>query len=65
MNPEFYNENSTNKLTSEKAIDIWNKDKLKIKLAESKGIKLITIWENDWTNKNKQTKQKILNILNI
>ena len=65
MNPEFYSQNDKNKLTSEKAVDIWNKDKMKIKLAKSKGIKLITILENDLTNKNKQTKQKILKILNI
>jgi len=48
-NPKKYSKSDVMEFPFKKvrAVTIWNKDRIKKKYAESKGYKLITIWEND------------------
>lgn len=57
-NPEFYKKDDI--IIYKTAAEIWEKDELKKQLCKDKDINLITIWENDWKNKEKETKKKLL-----
>lgn len=63
-NPKFYKEDDTVLIINKKVSDIWEKDRVKKELCEEKGIKLITIWENDWINNNYNTKIYVINCIN-
>ena len=62
MNPKIYVANDTNRKLKT-AQEIWDKDALKVRKCEDKGIKLITIWESDWKNNKEQIKKDLLIIL--
>lgn len=61
-NPRFYNENDIIKNSS--ASKIWERDKNKDILCETKNIKLIRIKEYDWLNDNDNIKHYIKEIIN-
>lgn len=63
-NPKFYKKDDVSPVTNSKASDIWEKDRVKKELCEEKGIKLITIWEDDWINNNYNTKIYVINCIN-
>lgn len=65
MNPKFYNADDINPKTGELAKNVWNLDLAKKQLCEKIGIKLYTIWENDWKTNQEQEKQRIKDILNL
>lgn len=65
MNPKFYNADDINPKTGELAKNVWNLDLVKKQLCEKNGIKLYTIWENDWKTNQEQEKQRIKDILNL
>jgi very-short-patch-repair endonuclease len=60
MNPNIYSATDINPTTLKSAQEIWNRDANKQKQCESKGIKLITIWESEWLKNSDQIKNKIL-----
>ena len=55
--PRFYKE--TDLILNRPALEVWNNDKNKELLCESKGIKLIRIKEYDWNKHNKKEKYRI------
>ena len=63
MNPVFHKENEILAQSGLTAKEIWANDKYKTELAESKNIKLYTVWENDWLNDNENTKRKIKELI--
>lgn len=63
-NPKIYNEfwiNKNNKLT---ALQIWERDRRKLEFAESKGYKVLTIWESDWKNNKNECIEECMRFLN-
>ena len=55
--PRFYKESDL--ILNRPALEVWNNDKNKELLCESKGIKLIRIKEYDWNKHNKTEKYRI------
>lgn len=62
MNPTIYKPLDFNKVIGLTAEDIWKKDKQKIELAKTYGVKLYTIWETEWKT-DLAIRQKIKNII--
>lgn len=62
MNPTIYKPLDFNKVIGLTADDIWKKDKQKIELAKTYGVKLYTIWETEWKT-DLAIRQKIKNII--
>jgi hypothetical protein len=50
-----------NLILGRKATEVWEKDKTKIKAFCGIGIKVITLWELDWINRNEESKVLLLN----
>lgn len=63
-NPKFFKENDFN-IKKIKAKDVWDYDKKKKELAESRGYEVLIIWEDDWKNNKIKTLNKVLNYLGI
>jgi G:T-mismatch repair DNA endonuclease (very short patch repair protein) len=63
-NPLFYNTDFIIK-NKKKVKEIWEKDRKKIYEAKKCGIKIYTIWENDWLNNNENIKQYIRTEMNL
>jgi hypothetical protein len=63
-NPSIYQKDWFNKTKKVLASELWEYDAKKIKLAESHGYKVHTIWENDYLQNPKETIQKCLEFLN-
>lgn len=55
--PRFYKE--TDLILNRPALEVWNNDRNKELLCESKGIKLIRIKEYDWKKHNRKEKYRI------
>ena len=55
--PRFYKE--TDLILNRPALEVWNNDRNKELLCESKGIKLIRIKEYDWNKHNRKEKYRI------
>jgi G:T-mismatch repair DNA endonuclease (very short patch repair protein) len=63
MNPSKYKSSSYNKTKKMLASDIWQYDANKIKLAESHGYEVLTIWESDYNRYPTVTIQKCIEFL--
>jgi len=63
MNPNKYNENDFNRTKQMKAIEIWQYDTDKIKLAESHGYEVLTVWESEYHTNREETIQKCIQFL--
>jgi ribosomal protein S27AE len=50
-NPTMYDDNYFNKKLNKTAKELWGKDKEKTLLGESKGYKVLTLWEKDYKEK--------------
>jgi len=64
MNPDIFNENYINPLSKITAKDKWKEDAEKKLIAESLGIKLIVIWENEWDTSKEKVKKMIYENIN-
>lgn len=63
--PGFYNENDIVTGKHIPAKDIWNNDKEKQNLCETYNIRLLTIWEYDYTHNKDSIFQQIKGFINI
>jgi len=63
MNPLIYESTNFNKSIHKTAKQIWDKDADKIELCRLQNVRLIHIWEFDWSNNNKLIKDYIKSIL--
>lgn len=63
MNPNKYSKNDFNRTKQMKAIEIWQYDADKIKLAESHGYKVLTVWESEYHANREETIQKCIQFL--
>ena len=61
--PRFYKEDTIIEHKHVTAREIWQRDKEKDILCESKGIKLIRIKEYDWVNFNEKEKVRIKDVI--
>lgn len=64
-NPLFYDENFVHPVNGKTYSEIHEKDEHKMKVAHERGITLIYVWENDWTENKRMTKKKILDMIKI
>lgn len=63
-NPDIYKENYIHRVKGLKASDIWENDKSKIELIESKGYSVLTIWESEFKKNPQQILYKCIEFLN-
>lgn len=63
MNPNMYKSGDINKSKGMPANEIWEYDKNKIKLAESHGYQVLTIWESDYHKNPGKTIQRCIQFL--
>ena len=45
--------------------EIWERDKIKLELARTKGFDVMVVWENEWDNNPSETLSKLLKFLDI
>jgi len=62
-NPKDFNEEYIHRIKNKSAKEIWENDKAKITLMESKGYKVLVIWDSEYRKKPDQTLQKCLTFL--
>lgn len=63
-NPNYYNENTIHRVKKKKATEIWDFDKRKATLIESKGFDILTIWESEYRKDPQKTIEKCIAFLN-
>ena len=65
MNPLLYAENYYNSQSHYTAKERWEYDRLKQEECQSLGIKLIVVWEYDWTHNKNNVKSMLQNELEV
>lgn len=64
-NPKKYTNEAEILFEGKSVKDIWERDKIKLELARSKGFDVMVVWENEWDNDSAETFLRILEFLDI
>jgi hypothetical protein len=63
-NPKIYDESFINPVSKKSAVEIWNKEKHKEKVANEHGYEVFRIWEFDYKNDKEKAIEKCMKFLN-